>query len=181
MSVTADKINIRAQSLSSDFEQVFMDHWSMVYQVLLRLVGDRDEAQDLAMETFWQLYNNPPATQENLSGWLYRVALNLGFNAIRARNRRNQYEIEGGSLLEEDKFPPLPEDELIIAERRTEVQEVLSTMKPRSAKLLILRHSGMTYAQLAAVLEIKPTSVGKMLARAQDEFEALFTQVEGGE
>jgi RNA polymerase sigma-70 factor (ECF subfamily) len=164
MSVTADKINIRAQSLSSDFEQVFIDHWSMVYQVILRLVGDRDEAQDLALETFWQLYNRPPAIQENLPGWLYRVALNLG-----------------GSLLEEDKLPPLPEDELVIAERRTEVQEVLSKMKPRSAKLLILRHSGMTYAQLAEVLEIKPTSVGKMLARAQDEFEALFNQVEGGE
>jgi len=181
MSVTANNIKIRSQNLSREFEQVFTDHWTMVYEVLFRLVGDSDEAQDLALETFWQLFDNPPAVQENLPGWLYRVALNLGFNAIRARKRRTQYEIAGGSILEADRSPSVPENEILIAEKRNEVQEILGKMKPRSAKLLILRYSGLTYAQLAAVLGIKPTSVGKMLARAQDEFEALFNPGEGGE
>ena len=73
-----------------------------------------------------------------------------------------------------------PEHEIILAERRKEVQDVLGQMKPQSAKLLVLRYSGLTYTELAAALKINPASVGKMLARAQDDFERLFSLVEGG-
>jgi RNA polymerase sigma-70 factor (ECF subfamily) len=180
MTVTADRINFNAQHVAGELETVFEEHWSRVYNVVFRLVGDQDEAQDLALETFWQYYRKPPAKQENLSGWLYRVALNLGFNALRARKRRSQYEAEAGDKVIEDGQVPEPEQEIILAEQRKEVQDILGQMKPRSAQLLVLRYSGFTYAELAAVLKIKPTSVGKMLARAQDEFETLFNQGEGG-
>ena len=93
MTVTADRINFNAQHVAGELETVFEEHWSRVYNVVFRLVGDQDEAQDLALETFWQYYRKPPAKRENLSGWLYRVALNLGFNALRARKRRSQYEV----------------------------------------------------------------------------------------
>ena len=49
-------------------------------------MGDADEAQDLALETFWRLYSSPPRRTENVGGWLYRVALRLGYNALRATN-----------------------------------------------------------------------------------------------
>ena len=180
MTVTADRIKFNTQHAAGDLETVFEEHWSRVYNVLFRLVGDQDEAQDLALETFWQFYRKPPARQENLSGWLYRVAINLGFNAIRARKRRSLYEAEAGGKLIEDWQGPEPEQEIILAEQRREVQDILAQMKPRSAQLLILRYSGLTYAELAAVLKINPASVGKMLARAQDEFEALFNLGKGG-
>jgi len=57
---------------------------------------------------------------------------------------------------------------------------VLAQMKPRSAKLLVLRYSGLNYGELAAVLKMKPSSVGKSLTRAHDEFKTLFDQFEGG-
>jgi len=180
MTVTSENINFKAQSVAQGFETVFADHWSRIYNVVFRLVGDPDEAQDLALETFWQYYRNPPAKQDNLSGWLYRVAVNLGFNALRARKRRSVYEIEAGSQAIESQSPPAPEQEIILAEQRREVQDVLTQMKPRSAKLLVLRYLGLNYKELAAVLNMKPTSIGKTIARAQDEFEALFNQVAGG-
>ncbi|MFL7890606.1 MAG: sigma-70 family RNA polymerase sigma factor [Anaerolineales bacterium] len=180
MNVTSRNINIKAQSLEFEFEDLFAEHWSRVYNVIFRLVGDGDQAQDLALETFWQYYRKPPAKEDNLSGWLYRVAVNLGYNALRARKRRSHYEVEAGMQLNEVKIPPGPEQELMIAERRRAVQSVLAQMKPRSAKLLVLRYSGLNYAELAAVLKMKPSSVGKSLARAQDEFKALFDQFEGG-
>jgi len=180
MNVTSENINFKAQSVAQEFDTVFAEHWSRVYNVVFRLVGDREEAQDLALETFWQYYRNPPGKQDNLSGWLYRVAINLGFNALRARKRRSYYEIEAGSQAIENQSLPVPEHELILAERRRAVQDVLTQMKPRSAKLLVLRYSGLNYKELAAVLNMKPTSVGKTIARAHDEFEALFNQVAGG-
>jgi RNA polymerase sigma-70 factor (ECF subfamily) len=72
-----------------------------------------------------------------------------------------------------------PEDELERAERRQEVQQTLAQMKPRSAKLLVLRHSGLSYSDIAVVIKVKPTSVGKLLARAEDEFEQLYRQRQG--
>lgn len=180
MNVTSDNINFKAQSDVQQFETVFADHWSRVYNVVFRLVGDQDEAQDLALETFWKYYRNPPVKQENLNGWLYRVAVNLGYNALRARKRRSKYEIESGSQKIEQGSTSEPEQVIILAERRREVQEVLGQMRPRSAKLLVLRYSGLNYKELAAVLNMQPSSIGKTLTRAQAEFEAFFNKVEGG-
>jgi RNA polymerase sigma-70 factor (ECF subfamily) len=180
MTVTSENIKFKAQSVSQEFDTVFAEHWTRVYNVVFRLVGDQDEAQDLALETFWQYYRKPPAKQENLNGWLYRVAVNLGYNALRARKRRSKYEIESGSQTIEKTSTPEPERMIILAEQRREVQEVLGQMKPRSAKLLVLRYSGLNYKELAAVLNMQPSSIGKTLARAQAEFEAFFNKVEGG-
>jgi RNA polymerase sigma-70 factor, ECF subfamily len=47
-------------------------------------------------------------------------------------------------------------------------------MKPRSAKLLILRHSGLNYSEIATALQMNPASVGKLLARAEEEFEEKY-------
>jgi len=179
MTVTSNNIKVGAQSFTQDFETIFSEQWSQVYGVIFRLVGDKAEAEDLALETFWQLHRNPPSKRENLNGWLYRVAVNLGLNALRARKRRTRYEEEAGSLALDTNRGAEPEIEVERAERRREVQAVLVRMKPRSAKLLVLRHSGLSYKELAAAIKVKPSSVGKFLARAEDEFERIYRQLLG--
>ncbi len=182
MNVTANKINLESQKAiaePADFEAIFLEHWPRIYNVLFRLVGDQAEAEDLALETFWQLYRKSPSKVENLNGWLYRVAVNLGFNALRSQKRRTRYEEQAGSLALESNTYLEPEDELERAERRREVQQILAEMKPCSAQLLVLRHSGLSYSDLAAALKINPSSVGKMLARAADEFEQIYRQRQG--
>ena len=182
MNVTANKINLKSQKSIADpagFEATFLEHWPRIYQVLFRLVGDQAEAEDLALEAFWQLYRKSPSKVENLNGWLYRVAVNLGFNALRSRKRRTRYEEQAGYFALESNTSNRPEDELERAERRREVQQILAEMKPRSAQLLVLRHSGLSYTELAAALKVNPSSVGKMLARAADEFEQIYSQRQG--
>src|SRR5512138_2568794 len=68
------------------FEDLFLEHWSRIYRLLVRLVGDPAEAEDLALETFLRLYRQPPQQGEgwNLRGWLNRVATNLGLHSIRS-------------------------------------------------------------------------------------------------
>ena len=79
-----------------DFDSLFQEHWERVCRVLYRLLGDWDEAQDLAMESFLQLYHHPQETLANPGGWLYRVSTRLGLNALRARKRRDYYEAQAG-------------------------------------------------------------------------------------
>ena len=61
------------------------------------------------------------------------------------------------------------------------MQGVLSALKPVSARLLLLRHAGFSYGELADTLAIKPASVGTLLARAAAEFERKYRSMHGGE
>ncbi len=159
------------------FEAIFHEHYAQVYAILFRLTGDRYEADDLAAETFWRLWERPPAQHENLDGWLYRVATRLGYNALRAGKRRSRYEQEAGVQALESDAPLHPETQLEKAQESERVRTVLARMKPRSAQLLVLRHSGLSYAETAAALELSPGSVGTLLARAEAEFEKLYRAI----
>ncbi len=161
----------------SAFEALFDQHWNRVCGVLFRLTGDQDEAEDLALEAFWRLYRRSPEDL-NLAGWLYRVATHLGLNALRARQRRRHYEAEAGYLDAGQCDPLDPAVEIELAEQRRLVRDVLASMSPRPAQLLILRHSGLSYAQIAAVLGVAPTSIGALLARAEAEFEKRYRALE---
>ena len=161
----------------NEFEQTFHANWHTVYRVLVRLVGDADEAQDLALETFWRLYRQPLAQARafNLGGWLHRVATNLGLNALRARKRRTQYEL---ASVRENANEADALEAIQIEEERARVRAVLSAMDARQAQLLILRHSGLSYKELANALDVSVNSVGTLLVRAEREFEKRYREKE---
>jgi RNA polymerase sigma-70 factor (ECF subfamily) len=114
-----------------------------------------------------------------LSGWLYRVATNLGLNALRARKRREKYELEAGKISLESAQLENPAAAIEQAEQRQRVRQVLYQMKPRSAKILVLRHSGLSYAEISAAIRVSPNSVGKLLSRAERDFERRYRALEG--
>ena len=178
MTVTSQKLDTASvparRQEETSFEAAFLEHYPRVYGVLFRLVGDRAEAEDLTLETFWKLWRQPPARAESLGGWLYRVAVRLGYNALRAARRRRRYEESAGR---DALVFDAPLDPAHAAERRAQrdrVRAVLSQMPPREAQLLILRHAGLAYKDIAAVLEMAPGSVGALLARAEKKFEQLY-------
>jgi RNA polymerase sigma-70 factor, ECF subfamily len=171
------------QKLESEdnFDALFNAYWGKVENLLTNLLGDQDEAEDLTLEVFWRLHTRPPSNLEkqNMGGWIYRVATNLGYNALRSRNRRRHYEERAG-LEHLETTTMNPAQELEKAEQRQQIRQALSQLKPRSAKILILRYSGLSYAEIAAALGLSPTSVGTLLARAEREFEIHYRKIERG-
>ena len=163
-----------------DFENLFQDNWERVCAVVFRLVGDWGEAEDIALETFLRLYLNPPRHDQNLGGWLYRVASRLGLNAIRARKRRREHEERAGKQILEQENAWNPADSLETRQARENVRKALAQMKPRSAQILALRYSGLSYAEIAEALGLSLGSVGTFLARAEKEFEQQYRRLEGG-
>ena len=158
-----------------EFEAAFSEHYTRVYGVLFRLLGDRAEAEDLTLEAFWRLWERAPRRRENLGGWLYRVAMRLGYNALRAARRRARYELQAGHEALELNASPEPSRSLEQKQERARVRATLRGMKEREAQLLILRHSGFSYREIASALGIAPGSVGTLLARAEAEFEQRYT------
>ena len=164
------------ESVSYDFEALFMEHWARVYRVLYRLVGDPAEAEDLALETFLRLYRQYPLpeAQFNLGGWLHRVATNLGLHSIRSWKRRERYELDAGKYALEETVENRPVEILAQKEQRRFVRLVLSQMNERQSQLLILRYSGLSYRDIAEALRLAPTSIGPLLLRAEREFEKRY-------
>lgn len=176
MTLTADKTSSKDKPDQSTWlEQMLQQHWNRVYAVVYRLLGD-DEAEDLALEAFWRLHQHQPREldENSLNGWLYRVAMNLGFNALRARQRRQHYEHSAGAQALTPGVGEDPESQLDLTLEQQRVRRALDQMKPRSARLLLLRYSGMSYAEIASVLDVSPGSVGTLLARAEREFEQMI-------
>jgi RNA polymerase sigma factor (sigma-70 family) len=176
LAMTADKPGTSQDQ--ARFEEVFLEHWAHVYRVLMRLTGDHAEAEDLSLETFLRFYRQPHPQDPsfNLGGWLQRVAVNLGLDALRKGKRRQDYEQEGGREILEEHPQATPADLLVLSEEQRQVRQVLSRMKPRQAQLLILRHSGLSYKEIAGQLNISAASVGPLLLRAEKEFERRYRQ-----
>lgn len=179
VTATSDSLLIeRFRDLGDEasFEALFLRHYPMVYGVLYRLTGSHHEAEDLAQEVFVKLYRRPIQRSENIAGWLYRVAINTGYNALRADIRR--YRREQAAARE---APSVPQTEDLVTQRETQrrVRMALAKISPRAAKLLILREMGMGYAEIAGVIGVSPGSVGTLLIRAQKELQRAFKAVAG--
>lgn len=71
---------------------------------------------------------------------------------------------------------PDPEQVRAAAEEQEHVRTVLAALNPRQAELLLLRGSGLSYAEVAASLELNPASVGTLISRAQQAFRKEFIQ-----
>lgn len=164
------------ESRLRDFEATFMEHWAQVYRLLRRLVGDPAEAEDLALEAFLRLYRHRrrQADDFNTGGWLHKVATNLGLQSIRAWKRRERYELAAGKYALEEQEPDSPAEILAQGEQRQRVRLALAHLNERQAQLLVLRHSGLAYKEIASLLDLAPASIGPLLVRAEREFERQY-------
>lgn len=164
------------------FACLFERHWDAVCRVLIRLLGDADAAGDLAQEAFVQLYRKPPANGDvPLQAWLYRVALNRGYNALRADRRRRTRE----ELVAQDFGTGSASDGDLAAaanraEERDAVRQALVRLPERQRDCLVLRAEGLSYAEIAAAVGVAPGSVGTLLARAERAFKGEYLARRGG-
>src|SRR5262245_41809394 len=153
---------------SAWFDAMFRDHYPRVVGMLVRLTGDRGQAEEIAADVFCKLSQQTSLRndREQMTPWLYRVATNAGLDGVRSNSRRKRREeaamvtnlhAESGDALQE----------MLREERCARVQAVLSVLKPRDAQLLLLRANELSYRELAETLGILPASVGTLLARAE--------------
>jgi RNA polymerase sigma-70 factor, ECF subfamily len=162
------------------FEAIFYEHYPRIYAALFRLVGDGLEADDLAAQTFWKLWEKPPAQDDNIAGWLYRVAMRIGYNALRSARRRAWYEQNAGRDTIEPQSPADPAGTAEENSERERVRAILRQLPMRDVQILILRNSGLSYKEIAAAAGVPPASIGSLLARAEAKFEAHYRRGEDG-
>jgi RNA polymerase sigma-70 factor (ECF subfamily) len=148
---------------SAGFEAFFRDHYRAVVRLAQGVVGDPQGAQDVAQEVFLAAYRRFPGDYGQAAGWVRVAAVHTALNVVRGERRRGDRQRrvhEVGSL-------PSPEDAVIDREARAELRRVLARLPRRTAAVLVMRHGGMSYAEIAAALGVKVGQVGTLLRRAE--------------
>jgi RNA polymerase sigma-70 factor (ECF subfamily) len=174
---------VRARQTGADaaFDQLFAEHYPRLVRTLLRLVGNQAQAEELAADAFYKLCQQRPRQRpdENLAGWLYRTGMNLGFDALRANQRRQRREERAGreALMNEPQESPL--HDLLADERRQRVRNVIAQLKPVQGQALLMNSSGFTCREIAGVLGLKPDSLYVLMARAKAQFEQRYLTLYG--
>jgi len=165
----------------SALEIVFRAQYPRLISVLARVTSDRAQAEELASEVFCKLAKRPVLFRpgNNLEGWLYRAAMNLALDNLKARARRRRHEEAAAveSVRGSAGWSGSPLDEVLRAEQQRNVRSVLAGLKPACARLLLLRNAGFSYRELAQILEMNPASIGKMLLRSMAEFEQKYREM----
>ena len=147
----------------SDLEDVFRSHYARVVSVAARVLGSRDPAEDVAQEVFLS-FGRSSVPGAEAGGWLTVAATHTALNLLRSGRRRDAREEAVGN-----DSPVLPDvaDLVITREERAAVRAALARLPHRQAAALVLRHSGLSYAEVAAALELSPGSVGTTVRRAE--------------
>jgi RNA polymerase sigma-70 factor (ECF subfamily) len=150
-------------AVRADLEEVFRDAYPRVVGVAARVLGSRDEAEDVAQEVFLKFaHSSVPAAAA--TGWLSVAAAHTALNHLRSGRRRASREEAVGHG---DSMAPDVADVAVTRDERRRVRAALARLPRRHAVALVLRHSGLSYAEVAAALDLSPGSVGTTVRRAE--------------
>ena len=158
----------RGFGLRVDFEQLYEEVFPSLFRYRTRLTGDPDVAEDVAQEAFVRLLDRKveghPAA---LRVWLFRVATHL---------IRDRYKVSENRRRLLETYPvtpsgsPDPEEQAELQEMAGSVRAALDGLTERDRTMLLMREEGFSYREIGEAVDVLPSSVGTLLARAQKRF-----------
>jgi RNA polymerase sigma-70 factor (ECF subfamily) len=160
-----------------DIDALFASVYPPLFRYCNRMVGDSDQAEDLAQEAFFRLLDRGvEGSEAGLRSWLFRVATNLARDRSRTRETRQRIL----SAYPPPENVPGPEQALDRKEETRRVRKALEVLTERDRKMLLLRQEGLSYVEIAEVAGVSHRSVGTILARALKRFAAELSNEERG-
>ena len=156
--------------------------------IMHHLVGNREEAEDLAQEVFLRVYRTRKKyrPRAKFSTWLFTIANNLALNALRSRQRKPVVPLDvrdSGPLgsrpaeqLVRDRQHQ-PSERLQQQELAQIVQVALGNLNERQRAAVVLnKFEDMNYAEIAQVMDLTTKAVKSLLSRARDNLREALKQ-----
>ena len=136
------------------FGQLVNEYKERIYTVVLRMVKNKEEAKDLAQETFVKAYRNRQSfrAESGFYTWVYRIAVNLALNYV---NRNRDRQAESIEDIAPTKMITAPTDRLEKAELKTAISNAVGKLPPRQRTVFVLRHyEEKPYSEIASLMSI---------------------------
>ena len=152
-------------------------HATALFHFLCRMLGNEDDANDLAQETFARVFAHRARfrPEAKFSTWLFTIAANLARNQLRLRRRRPNVSLDAesdataqtlGDTLASDQ--PAPGDGLLAGERAEAVRAAIGKLPEEMREtILLVEFEDKSVAETAAILEVPPKTVESRLHRAR--------------
>lgn len=149
-----------------------------VYYMLLKMVNNKDDAEDLTVEAFGKAFKRLSQYTPNFafSTWLFRIATNNCIDFIR-RKRKNTFSLdrpiedeEGGEMVVDIKSETLdPEEHIMKKQKVMLLHDLVDKLKPRYRTLIEMRYfQELSYEEIAAELDLPLGTVKAQLFRARE-------------
>lgn len=164
-SVTSSWRSDVLEGLSEPFERLFRAEYARVTGIAFRILQDPGEAEDVAQDVFLAYHRRHPADAHYAAAWLYSAAAHAALNALRGRRRRQRREALDARLNQPQ--PPDPVQVLEDRERDDALRAALARLPQRSATVLALRYSGLSYGEVASAMGVGINQIGTLLRRAE--------------
>lgn len=149
----------------TSFDRLFDEEYARVAAIARRVLGDPDAAEDVAQEVFLDLhrrFGDSPGAQA--PAWARTAAAHTALNLIRTNRRRTVWE---RLYTAEPAAVQDPQAAVEAAETTQTVRTALARIPEGHATILVLRYSGLSYAEMASALGIGVNGVGTRLRRAE--------------
>jgi RNA polymerase sigma-70 factor, ECF subfamily len=164
------------------FEELFERYQSMIFNLAYQILGDREEALDVAQEVFLAIYRKMDTFrgESSLKTWIYRIAVRRAANRFRWWNRLRR---RGTVSLEEhlSKNPEReltwdltskaqsPEEALLLQEEREGVKQMLNALPLQQRIAVIMRDiEGLSYEEIAESLNVSLGTIKSRIARGRE-------------
>ena len=165
------------------FAQLVRQWEGPIQRLCWRMTGDMHRGEDLAQETFARVFAKRKDYQPSgkFSTWLWRIALNLCYDELRRRQRREESSLDGMcgeavAALEAFVAPePPPDKSLVDRERGELVRNALMQLSEGFRSVLVLRHyENLKFREIAGVLDVPEGTVKSRMAEALTQMGRLL-------
>ena len=160
------------------FSELVTTYQHRIFSLVFRMLGDREEARDVAQEVFVTVFRRIDGfrAESSLSTWLYRVAVNHCKNRIKYLGRRAAGRTRSLETLNDADWarapglsgPPRPDQEASARETLAILLRELETLDEEQRTLVVLRDmEGLAYAEIAEITDQPLGTVKSRLHRAR--------------
>jgi RNA polymerase sigma-70 factor (ECF subfamily) len=163
--------DVTSARLTEELEQLFREHYQLVYRTAYGVTGNREDAQDVLQTLFLRLLRQkcPPDLKKNPKAYLYRAAVNLSLNIIRQRKRCSMIDAE------ENMDDIAQASDLSSAEQiHRRLYEAVAEFDSETAEILILRYvHNYDVGEIARMLGKSRTAIAVRLFRSRARLKKL--------
>ena len=171
LSLTSDvrSLDEPAELTVPSWDDIVKDHAPRVYRLAYRLTGNRQDAEDLAQETFVRVFRSLHTfTPGTIGGWLHRITTNLFLDQAR---RKSRIRFDGLAEDAEAKIPgtaPGPERSFEYNNLDVDVQAALDALSPEfRAAVVLCDLEGLSYEEVSEALNVKLGTVRSRIHRGR--------------
>lgn len=163
------------------FEELMQSHESRIYAIALRMMGNREDAQDCAQEAMVRIYRAMGSFkgQSALATWIYRITMNTCLDELRRRKARKITSLD--SLVDNGWSPTdtgdTPEEHGLRVEKQNALNQAIQSLPDDMRAAIILRDvKGYSYDEIASILDANVGTIKSRISRGREKLREILSK-----